>query len=76
MADIDDVPEWYEQNLNDPARIAAVEEQVEAMEASQLEEAALPAEPDLPAGQAQTVPGWVSGFEAAEEVRCHRRKRL
>ncbi|MBI1257050.1 MAG: hypothetical protein GC204_06235 [Chloroflexi bacterium] len=68
MADIDAVPAWYEQNLNDPARIAAVEGQTAEPEAANaLEEAALPEENALSAGQPEAVPSWVAGFEPVEE---------
>ena len=68
MADIDAVPAWYEQNLSDPARIAAVEGQTaEAEAANELEAAALPEENALSAGQPEAVPSWVAGFEPVEE---------
>lgn len=67
MADIDAVPEWYEQNLNDPARIAAVEGQTGLEEADALEVAALPEENALAEGQPQAIPSWMTGFEAVEE---------
>jgi tetratricopeptide (TPR) repeat protein len=56
------VPEWYEQNVNDPDRIAAVDSAY-GLE-GQLQEAALPEENSLPAGQPQALPNWVSGVEA------------
>lgn len=62
-----DVPEWYEQNVNDPERIAAVDSAYEASAA--LESAVLPEENSLPAGQPQPLPSWMSGYtpeEAAE----------
>jgi hypothetical protein len=68
MADIDAVPAWYEQNLNDPERIAAVEGQTaEPQAVDALEDAPLPEENALAAGQPEAVPMWVSGFEPAEE---------
>jgi hypothetical protein len=51
--------------LNDPDRIAAVEEQaVKGM----LEEVSLPPENELPAGQQEGVPSWATGFEEEAEV--------
>jgi len=67
MADIGAVPEWYEQNLNDPARIAAVEGQTGLEEANALEVAELPEENALSEGQPQAVPSWMTGFETVEE---------
>jgi hypothetical protein len=50
--DITRLPDWYEQNLKDPSRLAAVE---------RLEQAgdALPVEDKLPAGQQQPTPEWM-----------------
>ena len=59
---IDQVPEWYEQNVHDAARIAAVERSL-AGDDSALEDlvvASLPAEATLPIGAAQSVPNWVT----------------
>lgn len=62
--DIDTVPEWYAQNISDPERIAAVEqfEGSIALDAEQpsLQEASLPIETELPAGQPQVVPEWLA----------------
>ncbi len=66
-ADVNAVPEWYEQNVNDPARIAAVEGQTPYEETIELEDAPLPAENGLTAGQPQGIPEWVTGFERGEE---------
>lgn len=65
VGDVNNVPDWYEQNVNDPARVAAVEHQVELEtgEVSTLEEAALMPESDLQIGQAQSVPSWALGYE-------------
>jgi tetratricopeptide (TPR) repeat protein len=60
--DVASVPEWYEQNVNDPDRIAAVDSAY-GLE-GQLQEAALPEENSLPAGQPQALPNWVTGVEA------------
>jgi hypothetical protein len=68
MADIDAIPAWYEQNLNDPERIAAVEGQTaEPQAVDALEDVPLPEENALAAGQPEAVPMWVSGFESEEE---------
>lgn len=50
--DITRLPDWYEQNLKDPSRLAAVE---------RLEQTgdALPVEDKLPAGQQQPTPEWM-----------------
>lgn len=81
VSDIDSVPAWYEQNLNDPSRLAAVEGQfepeAEVVEAEPVAEAAvpdifaldgtpLPPESDLPAGQLETLPSWVILSETLE----------
>ena len=54
--DVQNVPDWYERNVNDPTRRAAVEEM--AMRGRELEDSPLPAE-DLPVGETQGVPGWI-----------------
>ncbi len=68
VPDVDEIPEWYAENVNDPDRLAAVEGQVEAETSVEpqttLEEAALPDERDLPEGQAETVPAWATDFAA------------
>lgn len=81
VSDIDTVPAWYEQNLNDPSRLAAVEGQfepeAEMVEADPVAEEAvpdivvldstpLPLESDLPAGQLETLPSWVILSETLE----------
>lgn len=86
-ADTDSVPAWYEQNLNDPARIAAVEGQAEDVlpidepsisetpisvedaviaAGAALEDALLPSENDLPAGQPQAVPEWAGAADIGD----------
>lgn len=55
LGDLDNVPDWYEQNLNDPERIAAVEE----IEVSRLNEADLPVEDQLQAAERVDVPEWL-----------------
>ncbi len=64
-ADPDAIPEWYERNLRDPKRLAAVEQQLGA--ATDLEEVDLPPEGRLPAGELEAVPDWI-GAEDSEEV--------
>src|SRR5690606_9632291 len=73
---IDQVPEWYERNLNDPERIAAVEQlahpaqaQAEAATATAgLSDEALPAETDLPEGTPQGLPDWAPAAASAQEA--------
>ena len=73
---IDKVPEWYERNLNDPERIAAVEHlgsqpqaQAESVIATDgLSDEALPTEKDLSAGTPQGLPDWIPAAASAEEV--------
>ena len=81
----DSVPAWYEQNLSDPARIAAVEGQAledaelvaesplvepEAEIVAALADAALPEESELPAGQPQDVPDWAALVESMEALQA------
>ncbi len=66
VGDTDTVPDWYAQNLNDPARIAAVEDQAGEALDDDLQESSFPMENDLTAGQAQPIPGWATGFETVE----------
>lgn len=62
--DIDVVPDWYDRNINDPDRIAAVERHLPGEEIGEaLVEAPLPAESSLPLGQPQSVPAWLVGFD-------------
>lgn len=56
--DPDEVPEWYERNLRDPERIAAVEQQLGSTDT--LADADLPQETELPHGELQAVPDWMS----------------
>jgi hypothetical protein len=72
---IDTVPEWYERNLSDPERIAAVEKlahhegsEVEIVAATNgLSDEPLPAELDLSPGTPQGLPGWVPAAPSAPE---------
>jgi hypothetical protein len=59
--DITKLPDWYEQNLKDPSRIAAVE---------RLEQTgdALPVEDKLPAGQQQPTPEWMMETVSAPQT--------
>jgi hypothetical protein len=69
QADPDEIPEWYQRNLNDPGRIAAVEQQfglgrgmpeAEAMDEGLLD-ADLPEELELMPGELEPdVPDWLS----------------
>ncbi|NDJ60292.1 MAG: hypothetical protein GYB67_04155, partial [Chloroflexi bacterium] len=62
--DIAQVPDWYERNINDPSRIAAVE-QMAGEEDEQLPEANLPDETDLTPGRPVDVPTWALDGGAA-----------
>lgn len=64
IVDVDTVPDWYERNVKDPARIAAVEQL--AHRDDELVETALPEE-DLPLGEAQGIPAWLGGAEMEYE---------
>jgi hypothetical protein len=64
QTDPDEIPEWYERNLRDPQRIAAVEQQMGG--SAELEEVELPVESKLPEGEPEEVPGWLGGEAAAE----------
>lgn len=60
MDDINTVPEWYQQNVNDPRRIADVERRAGiAADESKLRDSALPPESDLIAGQPTITPDWM-----------------
>ncbi len=65
--DVSEVPEWYDENINDPSRIAAVEAQAAAQADNALADAALPEEKDLAPAQAQGVPIWMSGEQETGE---------
>ncbi len=67
-ADITNIPEWYEQNVSDPERVAAVEGQLPYEESSALEEAPLPPENGLTAGQPQAVPDWMTGIDQPDQA--------
>jgi hypothetical protein len=66
QADSDKVPDWYERNLNDPKRIAAVERKARGEEMELVDEPLVP-EPELPAGQLEALPNWLDDT-AADEV--------
>lgn len=55
-ASVDEPPPWYLKNVSDPARLAAVE-------GAALSAEPLPAEPELPMGQPQPVPAWMTAPE-------------
>ncbi len=56
MTPVDTPPEWYLRNVNDPARLAALDE---AGSTEGLSDEALPVENELPAGEPQPVPEWI-----------------
>lgn len=58
-ADSDEMPDWYERNINDPERIAAVERKARGEDESALDETPLEEETQLPAGELQAVPDWL-----------------
>lgn len=60
MAPVDSPPPWYLRNLSDPARVAAVESVEPALSSEPL-----PSETVLPAGEPQSVPGWMAAAPAA-----------
>ena len=77
VSDIDTVPAWYEENLHDPSRLAAVEGQLEAeaeaesevvsaQDSMPLDSTPLPLENDLTAGQPEALPSWIILDESLE----------
>lgn len=66
-ADIHNVPSWYVENLNNPDRIAAVEQMARDDEPDEpaLAEADLPDETDLPPGEMQALPDWYNATDGA-----------
>lgn len=62
--DVSSVPDWYERNVNDPARIAAVEQRERRPDDDLIDEM-LPGD-DLPVGEAQSLPLWVDSEPAPE----------
>jgi hypothetical protein len=63
LGDSDTPPDWYERNIKDPKRIAAVEGLVPGAE-SKLEDVPLEAENELAPGEPQAVPDWLSDATA------------
>jgi hypothetical protein len=59
--DITKLPDWYERNLKDPSRIAAVERMEQTGDA-------LPVEDKLPAGQQQPTPEWMIEIVSAPQT--------
>ncbi len=57
LPDITELPGWYVENLNDPERIAAVDQMADA---PALADAALPVEAELKPGQPVDLPSWAS----------------
>jgi hypothetical protein len=51
------LPDWYQRNINDQSRMAAVERLAQS---GTLEEPDLPEETELPAGEPDMVPDWLS----------------
>lgn len=63
-SDPDEIPEWYERNLRDPERIAAVEKQMGIVD--ELAQTELPAETRLPEGEPEAVPDWIDAATTVE----------
>ncbi|MBK8021712.1 MAG: hypothetical protein IPK19_09840 [Chloroflexi bacterium] len=62
--DPDVVPAWYERNINDPERVAAVDRRFGVDDVREpLAEAPFPAETGLPLGQPHPLPSWIVGLE-------------
>lgn len=82
IVDINNVPEWYQQNISDPNRIAQVErmagddssgdtvaeEEAPAPTPTPLMESLLPDEDLLPEGEAQDIPRWLSYSLPADAI--------
>ncbi|MCK6579068.1 MAG: tetratricopeptide repeat protein [Anaerolineae bacterium] len=69
VPDVDQVPDWYERNISDPSRIAALDTRYGLIsEDEPLIEAHLPAETGLPVGQPQPLPAWMIGIESLIEA--------
>ena len=69
--DVSELPDWYVQNISDPARRAAVDRRVFAESAEEeepLEEAVLLPEDDLPEGQPEDIPDWLQGVVSEEAL--------
>src|SRR5690606_28950404 len=63
-SDPNEIPEWYERNLRDPERIAAVEKQMGIVD--ELAQVQLPAETRLPEGEPEAVPDWIDAAATVE----------
>ena len=66
LGSLQDEPEWYTRNVTDPARIAAVD--ALASGTGILQDASLPAEEELQAGQETAVPAWMTAEVASVDV--------
>lgn len=68
--DISELPDWYVQNISDPARRAVVDRRLmgETVEEEPLEEAVLLPEEELPEGQPEEIPDWLQGVVSEEEI--------
>jgi hypothetical protein len=62
LGSVDNPPEWYERNLSDPDRIAAVEE----IERTRLTQSMLPAEQQLQPAEQVDVPEWLQDVAAQQ----------
>jgi hypothetical protein len=60
QADINQIPDWYARNVNDPQRQAAVE-RIANEPGAELQEANLQPETELPLGEPEPVPDWLQG---------------
>lgn len=62
LGDSDKTPDWYERNIKDPKRIAAVDRKARGEEAKLVDEPLAP-EPELVAGQPETLPNWLEAVD-------------
>ncbi len=58
----DTLPQWYEERISDPV----IRQKFEEMDADRLTTAELPAENELPVGQREPIPDWLTG--ASQQV--------
>jgi tetratricopeptide (TPR) repeat protein len=63
QGDSDKMPDWYERNLKDPKRIAAVDRKARGEEAELVDEPLAP-ETELIAGQPEMLPNWLDATDS------------
>ncbi len=59
QADINEIPDWYAEKVNDPERMAVVEQLAEGEPSAELLEANLEPETELVQGELEEVPDWL-----------------